>query len=604
MFHEIFLVAAIGLIPGYLLASLDRRLSGTERVALSFVLSFAVFGGLGLLLHLIGVPLIYSLISIVPIVAYVCYKRTKIDVKPNIKKYRYLLIILAAAFILRFSLQFFFPTPLAGDSSFHMDLGRTFTTDNWFEVNAIDSFWAPIKFPFPEDYRPPFFNFILGFFYNIFGTSFYISKMVNVLIGVLVIVPTYLIARKMGGERVALVAAALIAFNPIIIGHSFESEVRLTTVYIALTSIYFFMKGKEYWSYVGLLTGILYITHYAPGTILILSYLAYFFLADRKQILTKQFFTMFVLMLLATSPWLVRNYMIYGDPLYSSSRSVIFVSAFDQVFSFDKPTFGTFAEWALANPDEYLFTKITNLYRVLFPLPFQSVQNEVFMNWDPTTNLNLILNPMSMAITMPIMIFALYYLLKSIRRTVVEKNFLVIYIVIGFVLSLILWNTRTTFTYNFLFPQAFIFVILGSVFLEKLKPHIRKIIYIAIIILLIVQIPTYTLRSNIKADYAQSWINQNTGVDDVVMVRWTNIHILNLATDRKMLSIPFEDADSVIGFGREHNASYIMIDQLDLDLNKFTIEDMEQRLELVHVYKIAEPDFSRERANTYYIFKI
>ncbi|MBI4894356.1 MAG: glycosyltransferase family 39 protein [Candidatus Aenigmarchaeota archaeon] len=604
MFYEIFLVAAIGLIPGYLLASLDKRLGGMERLAMSFVLSFIVFGGFGLFLHMLGVPLIYSLASIIPVVAFVLYKKTKVDFRPNFKKHRYLLVILAAAFILRFSLQFLFPTPLAGDSSFHMDLGRTFTTDDWFEVNAIDSFWSPIKFPFPEDYRPPFFNFILGFFYNIFGTSFYISKMVNVLMGVLVIIPTYLIAKKIGGERVALVAAALIAFNPIIMGHSFESEVRLTTVYMALTSIYFFMKGRDYWNYVGILTGLLYITHYAPGTILILSYLAYFFLTDRKQILTRQFFTMFALMLLVTSPWLARNYVIYGDPLYSSSRSVIFVSAFDQVFSFDKPTFGEFVEWATTHPGDYLFTKATNLYRALFPLPFQAVQDNFFMNWDPTTNLNLVLNPMSMVITMPIMIFALYYLLKSLGRTITEKNFLAIYIIIGFALSLLLWNTRTTFTYNFLFPQAFVLAILGVAFLEKLRPHMRKIVYVAIIILLLVQIPTYAIRSNIKADYAQSWINQNTGVDDVIMARWTNIHILNLATDRKILSIPFEDADTVINFGRQHNASYIMIDQLDLDLRKFTIEDMNQRLELAHVYKIAEPGFSRERANTYYIFRI
>lgn len=604
MFYEILLIAAIGLIPGYLLASLDRRLSNLERVAVSFAISFVVFGGVGLLLHLAGVPLVYSLLSILPILAVVCYKRPKLGFSINLKNYKFLLIILVAGFLLRFVLQFFFTTPLAGDSSFHMDLGRTFTTDNWFEVNAIDSLWSPIKFPFPEDYRPPFFNFVLGFFYNIFGTSFYISKLVNVLIGVLIVIPTYLLAKKFGGERVALVAAALIAFNPIIIGHSFESEVRLITVYLSLTSIYFFLKGKEYWGYVGLLTGILYITHYAPGTILILSYLAYFILTNRRQILTKQFFTMFVVMLVVMSPWLARNFAIYGDPLYSSSRSVILVSAFDQVFSFDKPTFKTFSDWLSTHTEEYLFTKATNLYRAIFPLPFQAVQDNFFMNWDPVTNLNLVLNPMSMVVTMPIMLFAIWYFLKSFRKTLKDKNFLIIYVVVGFLASLALWNTRTTFTYNFLFPQVFVFAILGASVLEKIRPNIRKIIYVAIIALLLVQISTYSIRMNIKSDYAQSWINENTEVDDVIMARWTNIHILNLATERKMLSIPFDDADKVIDFGRNYNASYLVIDQLDLDLEKFTLDDLKQRLDLAYVYKISEPGFSRERANTYYIFRL
>jgi 4-amino-4-deoxy-L-arabinose transferase-like glycosyltransferase len=495
---------------------------------------------------------------------------------------------------------------MAGDSYFHMDLGRTFTTDNWFQVNAVDNLWVPTQFPFPEEYRPPFFNFILGFFYNIFETSFYISKLVNVLIGTLVIIPTYLIARKFGSERVALVVSALIAFNPIIIGHSLESEVRLITVYFALTSIYFFLKGKEFWAYSGIMTGLLYITHYAPATILIFSYLVHFLISARRQIFSKNTLVMALIALLVVSPWLARNYDVFGDPLHTSTRTVLFTTAFDQVFSLEKPTFEGYIDYIKNNPQEFIFTKVTNVYRSLFPLPFQSAQNNYFLNLNPVSNFNLILNPTSMVITLPVFLLALYHVLKSLWRPFKNKNsldFLVLYIIMGFVISTIMWNTRTSFTYNFLFPQVFAFAILGVMMLEKVNIKYRKFIYVSIVALLLVQIPTYEIRWDVKTDYAQSWIVENTGEGDVIMARWTNVHLLNLLTDRKILSIPFEDVNTVVNYGRQHNASYLIVDRLDLDLGKYTLDDFNRTLEFIDVYKIPEPSFSREYANTYYIFK-
>lgn len=601
---EIILIALISAVPGYLLVSLlDRRLDFLERLALSLGVTFMLFGGLGLLLHSLGIPLTYTMLALIPMVGIVVWKRKDVDL-PKIKVGRTLVIILVVAFLLRFVLQFFFAHPIVGDSYFHMDLARTFTTNDWFQVNAIDNLWSGVKFPFPEEYRPPFFNFVTGYFFNIFGTSFYIAKLVNVVIGVMAILPAYLIARRYGNERIALIVALFMAVNPLIINQSMEAEVRIITVYLALVSFYFFAKGREYWMYSGSFLGLLYLTHYAPATILVITYAAYFLLFARKEIFRKETLCLVLMFLLVVSPWLARNYVVFGDPTYTSSRYVTLMSQFNQILSLDKPTLQSYASYVTHDTRDFLFAKATNIYRSLFPLPVTGYKDGFLWNWDPSKNLNVLFNPISMVITLPVFALAALYIWRGLRRFGREKNLVVLYIAVGFLVSLVFWSYKTTFTYNFLFQQLVLMAIAGFVVLEKMKPKTRKILYVLIIASLLIQIPIYEIRANAKTDYAQGWISSHTNPDDVVMARWTNVHILNLLTDRKTVSMPFENESTVVDFARRNNVSYMVIDQLDLDSNMVSIGSLEKNLSLVETYRVPGAEGQREYTNTYWIFKV
>ena len=600
---ELIIIGLISLVPGYLLLSLiDKRLNDVERLTLSFGVSFLIFGGLGLLLHVAGLPFLLSLLAIVPIGIFTILKRKQISFDIP----RMLLIILIIALLSRFILQIFFPVPIVGDSYFHLDLAETFTTDAWFQLDAIDNLWSGVQFPFPEEYRPPFFNYIMGFFFEVFDVSydFEIAKSLNVLIGTVAILPVYLIAKRVTTERVALIVTLFMALNPLMINQSMEAEVRIFTVYLALISFYFFMKGKEFWPYAGAFLGMLYITHYAPATILAFTYLAYFIFMKRNLLFTRQTLAMGLIFLLVISPWLVRNYTVFGDPLHNSSRNVTWMNEFNQIMQIEPPTKGDFVAYVTERPGDFIFAKVTNVYRSLFPLPFQGFRDSFVLNLNPLTNMNLIFNPMSMIITLPIFALASWQILKRLKTFVKDQDLLILYILVGIIISFSFWSYRTTFTYNFLFQQVVLMAIIGFAALEKIKWNYRKILYVAVIILLLVQLPAYQFRIDAKVDHGQFWVEENTEITDTIMVRWTNVHIIHLNTDRKVLAMPFEDEDTVIDFARQHGVDYMVIDQLDLDAGRVTIGSLSEKLELIDTHVVSEPEYSREYTNTYWIFKL
>ena len=597
---EILLMILLSIPPGYAIVTLlDKRLDDTEKFALSLGVSFIFFGSIGLLLHILGYPLAYSLFFLVPLagISLLRWKRFSFVIDKK------LLLILLLAFVLRFGLQFLFSAPFVGDSYFHMDLARTFTTPNWFSVNAIDNLWSGVKFPFPEEYRPPFFNFVMGFFFQLFGTSFEIAKFLNVIIGTIAIVPIYLVAKQFSNQKIALLVSFFMAVNPLMIAQSLEAEVRIFTVYLAFISFYFFVKAKNMWLYSGLFLGLLYITHYAPGTILALTYFAYLVFYKRELIFQKS--TLFVILsfFLIVSPWLVRNFLVFGDPLYTSSRYATLMDRFDQILLLKPPTIQSFFGYILNNPSDFIFSKVTNIYRSLFPLPFQSRMGIYFLNLDPTKNFNLIGVPISMIVTLPIFILSLFYFSDNFKKFR-KPNLLFIYVIVGFLFSFTFWSFRIAFTYNFLFQQLILISIAGFIVLNKVKSKYKKLIYVLVAVALLIQLSTYYLRLTIPADFAQSWIVENTNPNDTIMARWTNVHVLNLFTDRKILSMPYENEDTVIQFAKTYNVTYIIIDRLDLDTQKVSVDSMTQKLQLVATYKVPEPRFSQQYVNTYWIFKV
>lgn len=600
MIYEILPMLLISIIPGYLLLSLVKRFSDVERLALSFFVTFSLFGASGLALHLVGLPLMYSLLSIVPVLGIVLWMRQKITFKIP----KAIIVILIVALLARYLPQFLFDHPIVGDSYFHMDLARTFTTDDWFKVNAVDTLWKGVSFPFPEEYRPPFFNFVMGFFFNLFGTSFEIAKFLNVIIGTVAILPAYLIASKYGNHKIAILVSLFLALNPLMINQSMEAEVRIFTVYLALGSFYMFVKGKENWAYSGVILGLLYMTHYAPAAILVATYAAYMIMFDRKSVFSKSTAVIFVTFLLTVSPWLIRNYAEYGDPLYSSSKSVYMLTEFNRIVSLQPPTKEEFISNIANDPADFAFTKLTNVYRTFFPAPLRGADDTIWLDLDVSKNFNILLNPIGMIITIPVLFASFLYMYPRMKSIGKEKNAMVIYVLIGLVMGFLFWNFRSPFTHNFLFQQIVILSICGFIFIDGMKKYHKKIIYVSIILLLMVQIPVYQARLDARGDFGQEWITQNTDPDDVIMTRWTNVNLVNLMTDRKTVSMPFEEEDVVIDFARRNGVDYLIIDQLDLDTKKVSIESMSTKLLLTGEYKIREPEYSRERTNHYWIFKI
>lgn len=602
MVYEIVLMALVALVPGYLLLSLDRRLNDVERLCAAIAVSFILIGGVGLALHLAGVPILYSLLAVVPIAGYVVWKRVKVTFDLP----KMLLVAFLVALAVRFVLQFFFDAPIVGDSYFHMDLARTFTTDRWFEVDAIDNLWSGVRFPFPEEYRPPFFNFVMGFFFNLFEASFYIGKILNVIIGGLLVLPTYLIARRFGGEKISTMAALFIALNPLIISQSLETEVRIFVSLLSLLSFYFFIKGKEFWLYSGSFLGLVYMTHYAPAIILAATYAAYFVLFDRKSLISKYSIALMLSFLIISSPWLVRNQLVYDNMFYNTSRYATFVDEFNQFFALEKPTLEDFCSYVTSDPGRFLFIKVTNILRTFLPAPLEASHDTFVWNLNPATNHNIMLSAISMLVTPPLFVLFAIYAWSARKGFFDKKNVarstVLLYIAIGLVISFLFWNYRSPSTHNFLYQ--FLFIIAGIGLIKLYERKSSAWISWAVIFSLAIQIPAYGLRLDARSDFGQDWIKEVTEPDDILMLRWTNIHAINLQTDRKVVAMPFEDEDVVVSFAKDNGVDYLVVDRLDTENGRLSVDSLKGKLEFVGEYRIPEPEYSREYTNTYWMFKV
>lgn len=166
--------------------------------------------------------------------------------------------------------------------------------------------------------RPPLYPFLLSLLYRATGPSPASGRIVQVLAGMVVVLLTYLVARRHFEERVALVAAGLSAFNPFLI---FISAYLLTEnlyVILFLSSFLCVPRSKDPPS-LRRITGaamLLGLSALARPTGLPLA--AWVFLsalvlgAGISRMKLVRFALMVAVFLAVTTPWMVRNARTFG----------------------------------------------------------------------------------------------------------------------------------------------------------------------------------------------------------------------------------------------------------------------------------------------------
>ncbi len=127
-------------------------------------------------------------------------------------------------------------------------------------------FWKPKKI---TDYyeamtrsdigNSPFYYLTLHLWMDVFGLSDFSARSFSVLFSVLIILLTYLFARKFFSEKTALIAAAIVAVEPFFIAYSHQARNYSLTFFLTLLSTFYFLRivenanaGKRNaWNYVG-----------------------------------------------------------------------------------------------------------------------------------------------------------------------------------------------------------------------------------------------------------------------------------------------------------------------------------------------------------------
>lgn len=117
----------------------------------------------------------------------------------------------------------------------------------------------------PADFHPPLFHLLMHYWLTL-GTEEWLMRLLPVLFGLGSIIFTYLIARNLFHNKIALISALFLASNPFHIYYSQELRPYMAGLFFAAASTYFLWKGlvggRRWWVMFTLVTTAFFYTSY------------------------------------------------------------------------------------------------------------------------------------------------------------------------------------------------------------------------------------------------------------------------------------------------------------------------------------------------------
>lgn len=161
-----------------------------------------------------------------------------------------------------------------------------------------------------SDFHPPLFHVVLKTWILLFGKSEIAVRMLSVFAGLGTVITTYLIGRKLFGQKTVLTAAILIATSPLHIYYSQEARMYSLAAFFASLSCYFFLsilKKDTMTNWFGFVfaTALMLYTDYLPYFLIPIYFI--YLLINRKKInksVKWAFLPAFILIFILLTPWL------------------------------------------------------------------------------------------------------------------------------------------------------------------------------------------------------------------------------------------------------------------------------------------------------------
>ncbi len=419
----------------------------------------------------------------------------------SLSKYaRLSVIIITLGIILRFSLVFSYHS--SGDACWHLSIAR-FMADNLkiplLEPLGREVFW-----------EPPVFHVTAATFYKIFNIFFGLNaadfgmKLVSPIFGSLSLVLTFLILDKLFGKKTAFYSIIFATFLPINIFYSVISYTESIMAFFVLLSMYLVMSNRFILGSIAF--GISLLSKY--NAVFSLPLIIYIMHKNNKsREFFKKFFIFGSITILIFSPWIIRNYIALGNPLWPFFTSVF--GGYESAETFKGNNISS-----LLNINN-LFT----LYLGIFGVPEGSYQNIFFFDI-PFIE---ILFPVWILATILFLVPILFY---SSKKTAFSKiNMLILVWIAPHLLLIALYVINTSNAYSRLLvpvvPLLSVIWGLGFSFvidkLHKFKAVIFFILAILIIVFVAAEFVKVTLASRAWNFYEDDfdWVKKNTGKDAV-----------------------------------------------------------------------------------------
>ncbi|MEW6095337.1 MAG: glycosyltransferase family 39 protein [bacterium] len=187
----------------------------------------------------------------------------------------------------------------------------------------------PIKGPF---YYNPLYYYFLALNYYLFGHNLFTIRLIQALLGIVTGLVTYLIAKKIFNEKVAIISLLLYALCGYLIYYEGVLLSISLTTFLCVTAVWFFLQARERKSNKRFITGGILLGLAAlsqPNTILLLPFVLLWILLELKEEVIKRRLQRCAIVLLACfvaiSPITIKNYIDSGKfVLISTSGSFNF----------------------------------------------------------------------------------------------------------------------------------------------------------------------------------------------------------------------------------------------------------------------------------------
>lgn len=266
------------------------------------------------------------------------------------KPSRLLILIVLAALVLRIALGLAFVRyPGIADPNHYYNMGMRLSSGHDYTIDYIwqyNDVYASIEHP--DDYWMPLTAWVTAASMIVFGQTLAAALLPFVLLGSLLPLPAYGLARQFGaGAGAALFAAAACAFLPEFVLNSLRTDTTLLNAMLISCAFYAFTAGLRaqalqrglWWSVCGLCTGLAYLTR-SESVLLLAAFgvalapaLFRGWPAWRAQLLPALVIP--ALALAVAGPWLARTYALNGTLSTPTTGNMVWLTDYNDHYLFD-----------------------------------------------------------------------------------------------------------------------------------------------------------------------------------------------------------------------------------------------------------------------------
>ncbi len=558
------------LLPGYLASSADKKLEKNERLAASAIYSTIMYGVAALALHIIGIDGSQIIISAVFVFSAAVALKKGLTYGFD-KKLSAAILIAFAACLCLYEIN---PQPMIGDTYVHYSVAKSFLGPNWFTSDIFDNYWTRYDNPpLPVLYRPPLQDFLhsLGMLFN--SVDYESAVSVNMMFYGLLIVIAHLLYQQLRKGKNSYLAAYIMTANYFLISKSIELEPRIIASFYVLSMIYYSQKGGRFGIYSAASAGLAYMTHYTTLWFIIPT-AGYHILKNRSIINLQTVARILVVFILIVSPLLVRNTLLFGNPMYSTSRSVMILDIYEKYLALEPPTFSSYIEslgGGAYGVAKAVAVRCVNIIVTYITPPNKAL--EYGLGWALKTS---IINLVGLLL----FICAIAYLKREGKKITSSQIFttiafasLIAPLVFGFMKS-------DGASVDSLSPLTPLIILYGAAFLEG-KKKLQTIVITSIILQTVfLSYDRYVQKEDLTEI---KWIIQNIPSEKTLMS--VEASKINFYTGHTTYVMPYEPKDKIIETVKKHGIDYIIITPTDRKIRNITSQDLMDAGEIIKEIK-------------------